>query len=1088
MDNSKATFFSFIVLLSLIFSLVIPTSALADGDPPPSPDAPEVVPPPEEVTPNEGAVENPPVSDVPTDVAPQSEPSDGSLLGQLPEGTDVVVVNDSGDPVPLASQEAAEIIAIVDPMWCPSSATTVTSDCVNSTTVAGLLSQLTGKNADGVIYFTSTYGTNDATFNGSNANLVGISDNTLTLQGGWNGTTTLGSTIQLSNGSTFTVPISITNWTGNVFVNAITINGVSSANGLTVSTTKNITLDNVDVTSQAGGFYAAQLTTTTGDITVQNGSSFDGSTSGNNTSRGFSATTGNTGTISITGNSGGTTPYTFQQSNGQGGTNYNGATLSAPIVTLTNVIARENDGNGIEISNAYFVSMNSVQAAPDSNGAGNGLSGIRINGLTGANSTTAVISGTSTFTRNGGYGVQLTNNGTLYLRQGTGNSVTCPTTGGSRNGSGCYSVSTQTTNNTTPPTITGPTITGTLGNNNWYTSNVGISWVTSGGTVLPNTCTNATISSDTAGTTQVCKVYSTGGMTSQSVTIKRDATAPNIAFNNINGTAGTNGWYTSNVTVNWNCTDALSGSMGNASQAVNTEGASQSATGTCTDNAGNTVTNQQAGIKIDKTAPTGVALNVTSGTLGANGWYTTSVDLSTSGADALSGVTCTGTQSQTTDTVGTVFSGSCTNGAGLTAAASPLTVKVDTTPPTGVTLDVTGTQGSSGWYTSPVIITTNGSDGTSGVTCTGSQSQGVNTSGVTFNGSCTNGAGVKVDATPVEIKVDQDAPVIAAHGDEVVEATGPSGALVNYTPPAASDSVSGTNSTADCTAAPGSSFGFGSTLVSCTATDEAGNVSTSSFNITVQDTTPPTITQPADITTTAAGSTGANVNYSPPATSDMVDGAGTADCGPASGSLFPIGDTVVTCTASDSHENSSQPVTFVVHVAKANTGGGGTNGQPGSGSGNSGTNSSGQFNVAGAFIPVTGGQATNLNCAGSTTLEKAGFQISFTNFCGGYSTQLTEVTGNGLPAALPKGDKYVGGVNIGLLHDGSLTDTLPKDSSIKISIPVPSGMDGKNLVILFWDASAKGGAGDWVEKSATVVNGKVTLTIDEPGVFVLVEK
>jgi len=45
-------------------------------------------------------------------------------------------------------------------------------------------------------------------------------------------------------------------------------------------------------------------------------------------------------------------------------------------------------------------------------------------------------------------------------------------------------------------------------------------------------------------------------------------------------------------------------------------------------------------------------------------------------------------------------------------------------------------------------------------------------------------------------------------------------------------------------------------------------------------------------------------------------------------------------------------------------------------------------------------------------------------------------------------------------------------------------MSGEALAILFWDSAA----GTWVEKSVTVENGKVTLTIDMPGTFVLVDK
>ena len=57
---------------------------------------------------------------------------------------------------------------------------------------------------------------------------------------------------------------------------------------------------------------------------------------------------------------------------------------------------------------------------------------------------------------------------------------------------------------------------------------------------------------------------------------------------------------------------------------------------------------------------------------------------------------------------------------------------------------------------------------------------------------------------------------------------------------------------------------------------------------TIQDTTAPTVIVPADITAEATGATGAVVTFVVTAT-DMVDGALTPSCTPASGSTFPLG-------------------------------------------------------------------------------------------------------------------------------------------------------------------------------------------------------
>lgn len=80
----------------------------------------------------------------------------------------------------------------------------------------------------------------------------------------------------------------------------------------------------------------------------------------------------------------------------------------------------------------------------------------------------------------------------------------------------------------TPPTIT-PNVTGTLGSNGWYVSNVEVSWtVTDPDSPISSQsgCDTTTVNADTAGDTLTCEAASGGGESSESVTVKRDATAP----------------------------------------------------------------------------------------------------------------------------------------------------------------------------------------------------------------------------------------------------------------------------------------------------------------------------------------------------------------------------------------------------------------------------------------------------------------------------------------------------------------------------------------------------------------------------------
>ena len=148
---------------------------------------------------------------------------------------------------------------------------------------------------------------------------------------------------------------------------------------------------------------------------------------------------------------------------------------------------------------------------------------------------------------------------------------------------------------------------------------------------------------------------------------------------------------------------------------------------------------------------------------------------------------------------------------------------------------------------------------------------------------------------------------------DVTPGNGECSATVRYTVPTATDTCS--PASVVCLPASGSSFPAGTTTVTCTATDASNNQSQCTFDITVHstDTTPPTITCPADVITFAApDGAGRKVDYPDPDVGDNCSGA-TAHCVPASGSTFPLGDTQVTCTATDASQNTSQ-CTFTVSV------------------------------------------------------------------------------------------------------------------------------------------------------------------------------
>jgi len=112
-------------------------------------------------------------------------------------------------------------------------------------------------------------------------------------------------------------------------------------------------------------------------------------------------------------------------------------------------------------------------------------------------------------------------------------------------------------------------------------------------------------------------------------------------------------------------------------------------------------------------------------------------------------------------------------------------------------------------------------------------------------------------------------------------------------------------------------FPVGSTTVDCTATDSVNPETTLKFTIDVLDVTPPAAPEipPDDFTGVEATSPGgASVEWAPLFADDAVDGSVAADCSSLSPSVFPIGTTTVSCTATDAAGHQSQASTFDITV------------------------------------------------------------------------------------------------------------------------------------------------------------------------------
>jgi Putative Ig domain len=151
---------------------------------------------------------------------------------------------------------------------------------------------------------------------------------------------------------------------------------------------------------------------------------------------------------------------------------------------------------------------------------------------------------------------------------------------------------------------------------------------------------NTTVSADTAGAqvTGTCRDLAGNSATAATAAIRIDNTPPVLQLASISPVNAA-GWSNGPVTVTWNCTDAVSGPV--TPLVTRTVTASGSATATCSDNAGNSASATQTGIRIDTAPPFISLISPINGFTYQQG---TQAIANFSCLDALSGIaTCTGT-------------------------------------------------------------------------------------------------------------------------------------------------------------------------------------------------------------------------------------------------------------------------------------------------------------------------------------------------------------------------------------------------------------------------------------------------------------
>jgi len=400
---------------------------------------------------------------------------------------------------------------------------------------------------------------------------------------------------------------------------------------------------------------------------------------------------------------------------------------------------------------------------------------------------------------------------------------------------------------------------------------------------------NVTVAAtDQTGNTSTCTaVVSVADVTAPVITVPVPVSAPAVSVSGAPVTYAVSATDNVDAAPSLTCTPAPGSVFAIGTTHVNC---------TAVDSAGNTAS---AGFDVTVTdVPTiGVPAPITLEATSAAGAIATFAATWTDAVDGSGPATCSPASGSTFVLGNSLVTCSYTNVNGQTASQSFTVMVQDTTAPAITTPSPAPVEatGPSGAVVTFAASATDAVSSSMALSCTPASGSTFAAGSTPVTCTATDGAGNHATGTFDVLVRDTTSPVLSLPAlPFVVEATGPSGAAVSYV--VSATDTAGTVTVA-CTPAPGATFPLGASAVNCTATDAHGNTAADSFSIDVRDTTPPVIVAPAGLTVGASSASGAIVTYSVTAT-DLVSAA-TVSCLPSSGALFPIGTTVVACTATD---------------------------------------------------------------------------------------------------------------------------------------------------------------------------------------------
>lgn len=317
------------------------------------------------------------------------------------------------------------------------------------------------------------------------------------------------------------------------------------------------------------------------------------------------------------------------------------------------------------------------------------------------------------------------------------------------------------------------------------------------------------------------------------------------------------GWHKSSATVNFECTDSLSGIQG-CTDAITLEqdGASQTVLGTAVDNAGNTATTEVS-VNIDTTLPK-ISYGLTPSP-NNQGWLNQAVNISYTCSDELSGLPESGCpSSQVIDTQGKdqIITVSVSDIAG-NQATSDIQINIDSVAPSLV-INSMPAANASGWNNTDVMLDFICADELSGVaTCPTSQAFTSEGASILVSNQAFDIAGNSSSASLV-LNIDKTSPSIVSNITPAANDEGwyNASAVISYE---CQDALSGV---ATCPATTTFATEGVNQEVIATASDHAGNNAESRVSINL-DITPPTMVATIEPAANDAGwhNTDVSLNY-----------------------------------------------------------------------------------------------------------------------------------------------------------------------------------------------------------------------------------